>query len=357
VADKEPAGDRVMASGPHKRVPEYTAMTSPASGDLLPVVKISDTTDHTSGTTYSLPMSTATHRAWTGADETGLQDSSSLIQDTIDALDEGIALDASVPAYPWITEREGGVIALDGWFRIDSSLDLKNRVSLVGPNYSRSAIVAGSSYTDTSMINAGNITNAFDSRIQHLRIHANNQASITKVINVDSWQEQCGLSYCSIDGYQSGAVGLYVADTGGESAGWRLDNCNFGGFSGCKAAIEVADTVPNVFQFVIEGRTTINSSGLADNGVLFGNGRLYASNLHIERCTHGINMMGGTGLLLNISGTGTLVNLVTLDAGYASRMRAFMLDPNGASGNTWNDLTATNIDYTGFKAFVAYGAD
>ena len=291
-----------------------------------------------------------------GADPTGKTDSYYGIQSAIDAAEAAEPLDSSVPGYTWLTELEGNVVYVPGYNQVSQKILQPDRVSLIGSNYSRCVIIAGDGYTDDSVIDAGSASATFDSRIRHLRIHANNQASIEKVINVNSWQEQCGLSYCSIDGFQTDAVGVYVADASAGAAGWGIDHCNFGGFSGNKAAIEVAATVPNAFQMQIN-QITINSSGVATSGLLFGNGRLHADDLHIESATHGINMLGGTGLLLNITGSGSIVNLVTLDAGYASRMRAFMLDPNGASGNTWNDLTATDIDYTGFKAFVAFGAD
>ena len=291
------------------------------------------------------------------ADRTGLTDSTAAIQAAIDDAATVTALDSGVPAYTWITELEGAIVYLPrGWYRIDSKLTLPDRVSLIGEGYSSTGIVAGPSFTDTSMIDAGAVTAIFDSRIQFLRIHANNEASITRVINVDSWQEQCGLSYVSIDGYQSGAIGLYVADTSAGAAGWGIDHINFGGFSGNTAAIHIEDTVNGAFMFSASD-VTINPSGIATYGIFQGEGRGNYTNIHIETCTHGLYFEGGTGLLNNITGNGTTVNLVTLDAGYASRMRAFMLEPNGATGNTWYDLTATDLDYTGFKAFVAFGAD
>jgi hypothetical protein len=346
----------------NQRVTDLTTVNTAADADVLYLVDVSDTTDDPAGSARQITASDLLNeqRMYNavsyGADPTGLSDSTTAIQAAIDAAATATALDSGVPAYTWITEVEGGTVYFPrGWYRIDSTITLKNRVSLRGESFTSACIVAGSSFTDAVMIDCVDSTNPiFDSRIEHIRIHANNEASITSVIHAQAWQEHCGLFHASIDGYQG--EGILIEDVSSGSAGFEIANCTFGGFSGNNAAIHIESTVPNAFQMQVN-QVTINSSGVATNGIHQENGRGHYQNVHIESATNGIHLEGGTALMENITGAGTVVNLVTLHASYNSRARAFMLDINGGSGNTWNDLTATDIDYTGFKAFVAFGAD
>ena len=156
-----------------------------------------------------------------------------------------------------------------------------------------------------------------------------------------------------ISGYQG--TGILIQDVSSGAAGVTIRDSAFSGFSNNTAGIHVDDSVPNAFQINIDA-VTINPSGTATYGVRLEKGRGTITNLHVERATNGVYLDDGTHFLQNITGGGTVQHLVTLDSGFPGRARAFNLDINGGTGNTWNDDTG-GTDYTGFKAFVAVGAD
>jgi len=282
-----------------------------------------------------------------GADPTGLSDSTSAIQDAIDAVAEATALNSGVPAYTWITEIEGGIVYFPrGWYRIDSSLTLGNRVSLVGENFTSAGIVAGSGYTDSTMISGvdGSLP-IFDSRIQDLRIHANNDASITSVISTQAWQEGCGLYRVAVAGYQG--EGILIEDVSGGAARIVIDDCWFTGFSGNNAAIHVESTVQNAMQIVVTN-TTIDSSGLATNGIHQENGRGYYENVHVENATNGIHFEGGNGTVKNFTGNADTVNCITINASFNGNVDMYNIEPNGATLTIDDNATSQNMT-VGFR--------
>ena len=277
-----------------------------------------------------------------GADPTGLTDSTAAIQAAIDAAATATALDPSVPAYTWITELEGGVVFFaPGWYRIDSKLTLPDRVSLVGLSYSRCTIVAGSGFSDSTMIDCVEGTDPlFDSRICNLRIHANNLAGIDQVIHAQAWQELCELKRVAISGYQG--EGILIDDVSSGAARFLIDDCFFAGFSNNTAAIHVETTVPNSFLLQVT-QTTIDPSGTATNGIHVENGRLYGRDLHIENCTNGIHMEGGNAILHNITGNGDTTSLITANASFNGSIEMTGIDANGSTRTFDDNVTSADI--------------
>lgn len=335
-----------------KRVSQLTAETSVASGDFLYFEDISADEGKAITPADFRPQYWATAY---GADPTGLTDSTAAIQAAIDAAGATTALSSSVPGYTWITGIDGGVVYFSrGWYRLDGKLTLNNHVSLRGESVNSTGIVASTGFTDTVMVDCVDGSNPiFDSRIEDIRLHANNNANIDQVVHAQAWQERCGLFRMAIDGYQG--EGILISDVSGAAASLPIQYTTFGGFSNNTAAIHVDDTVPNAFQLIVD-TVTVNPSGVATTGINCEKGRTSITNYHVENATHGIYLEDGTHYLQNITGGGTVVNLVSLDGSFPGRVRAFMLDANGGSGNTWNDLSG-GTDYTGFKAFVSVGAD
>lgn len=290
-------------------------------------------------------------------DPNGVYDSQPGIQTAFNVAAHSERLDSSIAIYPWITSLTGNkVIGQQGAFRVDSTLTLPNRVSLFGQGALSSIIFAGSNFVGSKLIDCVDGTNPiFDSQIWGFKLHGSNLAGIDNVVHSQAWQERCGLYHCDVSGYQ-GDYGWRISDVSGGAAGVSAFNTGFSGFSNTTAAIYVDSTVPNAFQLNLDA-ISINTSGVATNGLLLAKGRSTITNFHVESATHGMYLEDGTHFIQNATGSGSVVNLVTLDADFPGRARAYNLDPNGATGNTWNDLTATNVDYTGFKSFVAFGAD
>lgn len=288
-----------------------------------------------------------------GADRTGLYSSTTAVQAAHNVATVAQSLNGNNFLTNWIPSiRYETVRVPQGTYMLDGFVNAQNRVRMVGDGVLSSIIFASENYSNSVMFNYDQgTTPLFGCRFERLRLHASNRSSINRVIGAQSWQEHCGLFDMDISGYQSGARGILITDTSSGAAGFNIERTTFGGFSGNTAAIEVDSTVPNAFVLGLT-TVTINPSGVATNGILMENGILNAANLHVENATHAARFEGASDARIDtMTGSGTVVNMITLDAAHTGVLRGSIIDPNGATGNTIND--EGGADTTGFVAELA----
>jgi hypothetical protein len=234
-----------------------------------------------------------------------------------------------------------------GVYLISTTLLLPNRVALRGAGGRGTQIKVHSTFASSYMFHASNGTSSmFGSMLTDLHIVATGKNMIA-VIWAQAWQETSGLERVVIQFDGTTRYGVYITDGYGGAAFIHFNQCEIFSEStyATAAAIQV-DQISAVGGFVLHV-TNATITGSAANTLPFGirmiNDALSVDTYHGEYVTNMISTEGAGSLNASaVTGSfNAVTNIVNLGASYTGRLVLNGIVPNGASGNTLNDLATS----------------
>ena len=293
----------------NKRLPELSTLTTPASGDLLYGVDISDTTDHSSGSSYEIPISYFKGIDVTtyGADKTGVADSTAAIQAAIDA--------ASVDN---AAGQAGQAVYLPfGLYLISSTLDVPNRVRIVGSAARGAVIKADAAFVGTHMIEFANgVIAMFSTGLEYLSLDCNAVVGLSGVLH-NAPHENTDFKNITIGNFDTYGIEIQNAYQG--ASHWLVTNSEL--FPNVGATGIYIDATDNFATTLIVSGLTINSNpDQSDIGIhLFSKyAMLHAVGYHAEFVTDMVYVEGTNcrTTMINCRGQDTVTTMLRhLDGG------------------------------------------
>ena len=226
------------------------------------------------------------------------------------AVGDGTADDTAAIQSAVNSLTNGGLVVVPaGVFKLSSTLEVKNKVRLIGAGRDATVLRAAAAFAVGSpLVRLGPAAGiCFDSRVESMTVDCNNVSDSTGVYSFQG-QENVGLSYAVVSNFKADGVKF-----GTGSANFNLDNL--------EVYPSAAGATNGVFLDRCTGsnhlhRLTVGVSGALTVGVNMSYSSAVLTSIHVETCTDGILWAASDGALVGASGpTGVadVTNLVRMD--------------------------------------------
>lgn len=241
------------------------------------------------------------------------------------------------------------VVMPRGVVGVSATINIPNRVGLLGANGRGTILRALAGFTGQYMISATNgASSMFASWCRDIHIDARG-TNFTAVVYTTGWQETCGMQRVVVqaDGTTSNGV-LYEVGAGG-AAMWEVLDCEIfiDSAAATRNGIRV-NQVSSVGGFVLSVRNTTIAGSVTNQlsrGVYMVNDTLIADLLHIEYV--GVGVLAGVAGNLDVrSMTGSGNNVTTMIAFPSGHLGAYSISallPNGATNAVVNNTTGITL--------------
>lgn len=221
-----------------------------------------------------------------------------------------------------------------GNYILESTLNIPNRVAIVGANKRGSFLQAAVGHTGPYMFTVVNGTSSmFDNPLQKVTIDCNNVAGLGGVLS-DAWQEGGGLRDVLL--YNFRTYGVRFQNGYGGAALCEIDQSEI--FSSATAAATAGirvDQISLIGSFMLRvTNTTIAGDATypLPIGIDMVNDSLHAQNVHFEDCTSGIYINGaGHHVLIGVTGGPGVTNVVEVASTFTGTLKLIGCHRAGAT--------------------------
>lgn len=225
-----------------------------------------------------------------------------------------------------------------GTARMTATLNIPNRVQIVGVNKRGSTLQAASGFSGTYMLTANNgLISMFDNALEKCNLDCNDIAGLGGVLS-DAWQEGGGMRHVLINKFRS--YGVRFQNGYGGAASCLITDCEiFGSAAGATAGIRIDSlSLTGSFKLTVQNTTIAGGGTLTSSlprAIDVVNDSTLLLNVHFEVCQSGLYIDGvGDHVLINVDGAGgsSIVDaLVTIASTFTGTLTMIGCKRNGAT--------------------------